>query len=65
MPVHIEEMNVEMQVANGEMPLTEAQIERLVKIVLSRLERKQRESRNIQEATTLRKQSAPQVNISE
>lgn len=65
MPVHIEEMNMEVQVADGELPLTEAQIERLVKIVLSHLERSQRETGRAREATSLRTQAAPQVHISE
>lgn len=65
MPVHIEEMNMEVQVADGELPLTEAQIERLVKIVLSHLERKQREAGGAREATSLRTQAAPQTHIAE
>ncbi len=65
MPVHVEEMNMEVQVADGELPLTEAQIERLAKIVLSRLERKQREAGRIREATTLRTQAAPPLHVSD
>jgi hypothetical protein len=65
MPVHIEEMNVDMQVTDGELPLTEAQIECLVKIVIAQLERKQRELGSVREATSLRTQAAPQVRISE
>jgi hypothetical protein len=65
MPVHIEEMNVEMQVADGELPLTAAQIQQLVKIVLSQLERKQQEAGRAREATSLRTQAAPRSNISE
>jgi hypothetical protein len=65
MPVHIEEMNVEMQVVDGELPLNEAQIERLVKILLSRLERQQREAGSSRTATSLRTQAAPQIHISE
>ncbi len=65
MPVHVEEMNMEIQVADGDLPLTEAQIDKLVKIVLSRLEHKQRESGRIREATTLRTQAAPTLHISD
>jgi len=65
MPVHIEEMNVEMQVSDGELPLSEAQIERLIKLVLARLERKQRNREGTREATSLRTQAAPQIQISE
>ncbi len=65
MPVHIEEMNVEMQVADGELLLTEAQIEQLVKIILKQLDRNQREAGSAREATSLRTQAAPRSNISE
>ncbi len=65
MPVHIEEMNMEVQVADGELPLSEAQIEKLVQIVLSHLDRKQRDAGHAREATGLRTQSAPQVHVSE
>ncbi len=65
MPVHVEEMNVDIQVADGELPLTEAQLERLAKIILGRLERQQRESSRIREATALRTQAAPQIRISD
>jgi hypothetical protein len=65
MPVHIEEMNVDMQVSDGELPLSEAQIERLIKLVLARLERNQRNNEGIREATSLRVQAAPQIHISE
>ena len=65
MPVHIEEMNVDMQVAAGELPLTEAQIELLVKLILSRLARAEREAGRIREATTLRTRAAPTLPISD
>jgi|WetSurMetagenome_2_1015567.scaffolds.fasta_scaffold736187_2 hypothetical protein len=65
MPVHIEEMNVDMQVSDGELPLSEAQIERLIKLVLARLERNQRNKEGVREATSLRVQAAPQIHISE
>jgi hypothetical protein len=56
---------MEMQVADGELPLTEAQIDKLAKIILSRLERKQREAGRVREATTLRTQAAPQLHVSD
>lgn len=65
MPVYIEEMNMDVQVADGELPLTEAQIEQLVKILMNRLDRKQRDTSRAREATSLRTQAAPQVRISE
>jgi hypothetical protein len=64
-PVQVEEMNVDLQVADGDLPLTEAQMDILVKIVLSRLERKQRDAKNVREATTLRTQAAPALHMKE
>jgi hypothetical protein len=54
-----------MQVSDGELPLSEAQIERLIKLVLARLERNQRNREGVREATGLRTQAAPQIPISE
>ncbi len=54
MPIHVENMTSELTVVNGDLPLSEAQIEALVKVVLQRLERKQREDRLHREATSLR-----------
>ena len=42
MPVHIEEMSSEVTVLNGDNPLTEAQMEQLARIVMRRIEEKQR-----------------------
>ncbi|HZH31982.1 MAG TPA: hypothetical protein VEY11_14545 [Pyrinomonadaceae bacterium] len=65
MPVHIEKMTNEVTVVEGELPLTEGQVEKLVNIVLTRLEGKQREAQKRQEATRLRRGSAPPVRFGE
>jgi hypothetical protein len=65
MPVYVEEMTSEVAVFEGELPLTEAQIEKLVKLVLRRLEEKQREVRHIREATVLRREAAPPLLVGE
>ena len=65
MPVHIEEMSEEVAVVDGELPLTQAQIEKLVQIVLGRLEGRQREARKSKEATTLRRGAAPPARVGE
>lgn len=65
MPVHIERMDNEVTVVDGELPLTDRQVEKLVNIVLSRLEGKQREAQKRQEATKLRRGSAPPVRFGE
>lgn len=65
MPVHIQEMTEEVTVVEGELPLTAAQIEKLVQIVLSRLEGKQREARKVSEATALRRGATPPARVGE
>ena len=63
MPVHVEEMTSEVTVFEGDLPLSEAQMEKLVQLVLLRLEEKQREARQIHEATALRRGAAPPMEI--
>jgi hypothetical protein len=65
MPVHIEEMTEEVAVVDGELPLTQAQIEKLVQLVLGRLEGKRREARKSREATALRRGAAPPARVGE
>jgi hypothetical protein len=65
MPVNIEEMTSDVTVFEGELPLNQKQIEKLMELVLQRLERKQREDQNSREATTLRRQAAPSTPIGE
>lgn len=59
MPVHVEEMTSRVGVVNGELPLSEAQVEKLVMLILRRLEQQQRETENTREATSVRSQAAP------
>jgi len=59
MSVQVGEFTSEVTVTEGELPLTEAQLEKLVNIVLARLQRHKRNEHAIREATTLRPQSAP------
>ncbi|MBV9960433.1 MAG: hypothetical protein JO360_18545 [Acidobacteria bacterium] len=63
MPIHVEEMTSEITVMDGELPFSEAQLEKLVNLVLRRLEGKQREAQKRQDATQLRSGSAPSVRI--
>jgi hypothetical protein len=58
MPVHVAEMSSEVTVIEGELPLTPAQIEKLVKLVMSRIAEKQHDSASNHEATKLRRQSS-------
>lgn len=59
MPVHIEEMSSEVSVFDGDLPLSPAQLDRLVQIVIQRLERQQQIERDQREATSLRHRAAP------
>jgi hypothetical protein len=59
MPVHIDEMSSEVTIVEGELPLTPVQIDKLVKLVMSRMAEKNRESQKSREATCLKRQSSP------
>ena len=65
MPIHIEEMTSEVAVYDGELPLSESQIDKLVGIVLKRLGEKEREAKQIREATRLRPEAMPPIKIGE
>ncbi len=57
MPVHVEEMSSEVSVSDADLPLSEAQIDKLVKIIMKRMERREQEARLSDEATTIRAHS--------
>jgi hypothetical protein len=59
MPVHVEEMTSEVAVLDGDLPLSERQMETLAALVLQRLEEKQRAQRQRCEATALRREARP------
>jgi hypothetical protein len=59
MPVHVEKMTNRVNVVDGELPLSEAQVEKLVKIILRRLEQREREAESAREATVVRPRAAP------
>lgn len=65
MPVHVEEMSTEVTAMDGEIPLTEGQIERLVQIILKRLDDKLREARKAQDAVSLKRSAAPPTRVGE
>jgi hypothetical protein len=65
MPVHIEEMTSEVAVFDGELPLTPQQVDKLVRLVLQRLQEKQRETKSSREATMLRSEAAPPMRLGE
>jgi hypothetical protein len=58
-PIDVGTLSTEVTVADGDLPLSAAQVEHLVQAVLRRLEERQRDQRHRQEATALRPQAAP------
>jgi hypothetical protein len=63
MPVHVEEMTSEVAVAAGDLPLSEAQIDRLVAIVLKKLDQKRKDAERIREATRMRTRVSPDFQV--
>ena len=59
MPVHVEEMTSEVAVLDGDLPLSEKQIEKLVQLILRRLEERTRETEQNRAATRLRRSARP------
>ena len=59
MPVHIDNLETDVTVATGDLPLSEAQIEMLVQLVMKRLQDQRREQRHNREATMLRSRATP------
>ncbi len=55
MPVFVEEMTSEVAVAEGELPLSPSQVEKLVELVLKRLAEKQQDDKRTRDATRLRR----------
>jgi hypothetical protein len=58
-PVHIDQMTTDIGVASGDLPLTPGQIDKLVAIVLRRLDERDRDRQTRSEATTVRPEAAP------
>lgn len=65
MPIYVDEIHSDLSVLDGEFPLDEAQLERLVQLVLRRLEERERATRQHSDATALRRDSAPPLPFDE
>jgi hypothetical protein len=65
MPIHIEELSSEVTVVEGDLPLTPAQIDKLARLVIKRLEEKQRAARRLHEATRVRRHVAQAADLGE
>lgn len=59
MPVHVENLTTEVTLAEGDIPLSEAQVEALVSRVLQRIEERERATRDHEEATGIRECATP------
>ena len=59
MPVHVENLSTNVEAFEGELPLSRAQLERLVELVIARLEEKQRTERARQESSEIRGEATP------
>lgn len=59
MTVHVEEMVSEVTVVQGDLPLTEAQLEKVAEFVIARLEQRKRDRALSRTATQLRPTAAP------
>ena len=59
MPMHIERLTSTVSVQDGDLGLTPQQIEKLVALVISRLEDRAREAQRATAATQLRRRVAP------
>lgn len=57
MPVEVGRFTTEVSVHEGELPLSAGQVEKLVELVLRRLEERQRQQDFSREATTIRRQA--------
>lgn len=59
MPIDVGKFTTEVTVADGDLPLSPAQVEKLVQVVLSRLHDKLRADAQSREATAVRTRAAP------
>jgi hypothetical protein len=63
MPVHVQEMTSEVEVLDGEMPLSDAQLKKVVDMVLRCLEDRRRTDKWTRDATELRRSVLPKTTI--
>jgi len=54
MSVHVEELTSELTVVDGDLPLSLAQIEKLTKLVIQRIEQRKRQNAQHRESTSPR-----------
>jgi hypothetical protein len=63
MPFHIEEVKSEVTVLDGDLPLTPAQMEKLIDVVMKRIEDKGRNAAIAHDAASIQRHVAPPLRI--
>jgi hypothetical protein len=63
MPFHIEEVTSEVTVIEGDLPLSPAQVEALVRVVVKRLQEQDRDAKLANEASTIQRHVAPPLRV--
>lgn len=59
MPIHVEQMNTDVSVVEGELPLGPAQLEKLVELVMNRIEEKQRGEEQLKASVKVQRGATP------
>ncbi len=59
MPIHVGQMTTEVTALDGELPLSAAQVEALVQLLLERIEQREKEKAQARDATSVRGQATP------
>jgi hypothetical protein len=65
MSINVGEMNTDMTVVDGELPLNERQVEKLVQVILKRLDSMKRDEEKSKDATSLNRSNAPPARVGE
>ena len=65
MTVHIGEMSSEVTVLDGDLPLNDRQLNKLVQLMLKKLAEQERERGYADEATRIRHRASPRLQISD
>jgi hypothetical protein len=63
MPFHIEEVKSDVTVIDGDLPLTEAQLEKLVRVIAQRLEGKQKAAALAHQESAISRHVAPPLRV--
>ncbi|WP_086930817.1 hypothetical protein [Agarilytica rhodophyticola] len=61
MTVHIEEMTTEIAAIEGDLPLSSQQMDKLVALVLQRIDEQQRDDQAHNESATIRSEATPSL----